>query len=134
MKGTEWQLAEIEGTHLGFEGHGILTGFLFLKYGRPGEKLGGSGQGFGGWGLGGAYAEAWISGTLKSVGVEDWGDLVGKMVWVDAEHTKVHAIRGLDTGIEFRPATVFDGIRAREEKKTAALSWYEKEATHKEDA
>ena len=98
------QLARITGTMLGFEDHGILSSYVYLEYATPGEKIGGSGQGFGGYGLRGKFASFWLDGVLKAVGVDEWEKLKGKMVWVDAEHSKVHSITGVDTGIKFDPS------------------------------
>lgn len=98
---SEPQLARITKATLGFTDHGILSSFIMLEYGYPGAKLGGSGQGFGGYALGGGYGERWIKGILNAVGVDDWSKLEGQMVWVDAEHSKVYAITGLETGKSF---------------------------------
>lgn len=70
--------AIIESTTLGFEGHGILTCFLQLNYS-------GSGQGFGGYALGGEYTTTVIKGILNTVGVESWENLKGKHVRVKRE-------------------------------------------------
>lgn len=72
---TEIKNARIESTNLGFEGHGIFSYMIFLDYG-------GSGQGFGGYALGGDYAERTITGILTAVGVDNWEDLKGKYVRV----------------------------------------------------
>ena len=104
-------LAKIINTQLGFEDHGILTSFLTLEYAYPGEKMGGAVQGFGGWAIKEEGASVWIKGVLKSVGVDEWGKLVGEMVWVEAGPSKVHAIRGLRTGTEFRPEEAFKQLR-----------------------
>ena len=104
----DWQLARIDRIMLGYEDHGILTCFLHLLYADPGEKIGSSGQGFGGYDLRGEYAALFIDGILKSVGVREWGDLVGKMVWVQSSYQQIHAIRGVDTGIDFRPKSLFE--------------------------
>lgn len=98
---SELQLAQIREVTLGVESHGILTSFVHLDYATPGSKLGGAGQGFGGYALNGEYAARWIRGVLDAVGVEEWSKLPGHMVWVDAEPTKVHAITGLVTGKTF---------------------------------
>jgi hypothetical protein len=99
----EWKLARIEKTLLGYEDHGLLTFLLSLAYGDPESKLGGSGQGFGHYSLGGAYTDWAIRGILKSVGVGMWEQIEGNYVWALAEHTKVHAIRGVHTAVEFNP-------------------------------
>lgn len=99
----ERSLARIKQVTLGIEDHGILTSYLHLEYAEPGQKIGGTGQGFGGYGLGGEYTALWIEGVLKAVGVDEWSKLVGKLVWADHEQVKVHRIVGVDTGIEFDP-------------------------------
>jgi hypothetical protein len=82
--------AKISGTMLGNEDHGIFTAMLYLDFG-------GSGQGFGGYGL-----DAWqqeesyrrditgagtefIKQILYIVGVDKWEDLKGKYVRVKRE-------------------------------------------------
>ena len=90
MKGN----AIIERTMLGYEDHGIMTCFLYLKQE-------GSGQGFGGYGLDAKplkdkqghygdrrpskFAGFWIKRILETVGVEKWEDLSGKHIRVDGE-------------------------------------------------
>lgn len=113
----ERKLARIRSATLGFEDHGILTSFLNLEYAEPGRRIGSTGQGFGGYGLGGEYASRWIEGVLTAVGVTDWADLPGKMVWADAEHVKVHRIVGLDTGKEFDPTLWSEEYRQKEKQK-----------------
>ena len=71
----ERELGIIKSASLGFEDHGLLTFWLDLDFG-------GSGQGFGGYCLGGGFTDACIRGILEAVGVKDWVDLVGKQVWV----------------------------------------------------
>jgi hypothetical protein len=93
--------AVIVRTSLGFEDHGIFTFYINLDYG-------GSGQGFGGYGMcdpvfdepghkfrcrrGTAFGAEAIMRLLKVVGVEKWEDLKGKSVRADCEHTKVHRL------------------------------------------
>jgi hypothetical protein len=103
---SDWTLARIHRTMLGFEDHGILTCFLDLLYADPGGKIGSSGQGFGGYDLRGEYAAQHIEAILKAVGVREWGDLVGKMVWAEGSRGLIEAIRGVDTGVEFRPRSL----------------------------
>lgn len=88
--------AKIESTMLGYEDHGILTCFVHLDYG-------GSGQGFGGYGLdqydkatdkrkGSAYGIAFIKGILDTLEVEKWEDLKGTHCRAEATFGKVLAI------------------------------------------
>lgn len=80
--------AQITDTMLGFEGHGVLTCFIYLGYGSS------SAQGFGGWSLGKEYTDKWIRGILKTVGVESWEKLKGQHVRVelDSEFGKIQRI------------------------------------------
>ena len=96
MSEIELKNAEITGTHLGYEDHGIFTFMLNLKYG-------GSGQGAGGWALdsydkkldkriGTKLGMDLIIEILKVLEVEKWEDLPGQFIRVKADYTKVHAI------------------------------------------
>ncbi len=67
--------ATIKEVKLGFEDHGILTSYVILDYG-------GSGQGLGGFCLGGEYTDYWVRGILESLELKDWNDLVGTNVRV----------------------------------------------------
>lgn len=94
---AEWRNAVIRRATLGFEDHGLLSSFVDLNYGS-------SGQGFGGFALGGDYASRWIAGVLRVAEVDDWSKLPGRPVRALADFGKVHAIRHiLDDRIEFRP-------------------------------
>lgn len=86
--------AKITSVSLGFEDHGILTCWLNLDYG-------GSGQGFGGYGfshtpkhkpIGAADFADFIIGILRTLEVETWEKLPGKVIRADAEHSKVSRI------------------------------------------
>jgi hypothetical protein len=82
----ETKNAKIENTYLGYEGHGILTCYLALSYG-------GSGQSFGGYELKHpAYGINFIDKILKTIGVDSWEQLSGKMIRVKAERTGISAI------------------------------------------
>ena len=89
--------AKIESTTLGYEDHGIFTFMLHLDYGH-------SGQGFGGYALdepkppldrlrvdrqGTAMGMQVIIEILNTVGVQNWEDLPGQYIRVEADHTKV---------------------------------------------
>lgn len=82
--------AKINGTMLGIESHDIMSFFLYLDFG-------GSGQGFGGYGLdewvkekdrrvGTAYGLDLVMKILDVVGVEKWEDLKGKHIRVQKEN------------------------------------------------
>lgn len=94
--------AKIESTMLGFEDRGIMTWFLTLDFG-------GTGQGFGGYALGGATTDFAIKRILKVVGVEKWEDLKGKYIRVKREpRGLIKSIGNLledkwfDPGVEFK--------------------------------
>lgn len=88
MKGN----AIIDGTHLGYEDHGILTCFLYLKQ-DSGH------QGFGGYRLdspkdnNSELGTFWIKRILATVGVSKWEDLKGKYIRV--EGTDLGQIHGI---------------------------------------
>jgi len=66
--------AKIDYTHLGFEDHGIMTFWIGLSWGGGGQGMGG--YAIKGWGPGLLAIEE----ILKTVGVEKWEDLPGKLV------------------------------------------------------
>ena len=70
----EIQNAKITSTSLGDTGRGNSF-WLHLDYG-------GSGQGFGGYALGGKFTHYVITGILETVGVDTWEELKGKSVRV----------------------------------------------------
>lgn len=104
MNEPELKLAKVTSATLGIEDHGFLTSFLFLDYADVGRKIGGSGQGFGGRALGGAYTDRWVRGVLDALGVDDWSKIGGQYVWVSSQWDKVHYIIGVETGIKFDPS------------------------------
>lgn len=79
--------AKIISTMLGYEDHGIMTCFLYLRQGA-------SGQGFGGYGLDGPYDKVlkerlpnklcgfWIKRILETVGITKWENLPGNHIRV----------------------------------------------------
>ena len=77
--------AKIVSTMLGFEDHGIMTCYLYLDYD-------GSGQGFGGYALGGEFGIEFIKKILKTLEVDKWEDLAGTHCRAEAGHDKVHRI------------------------------------------
>lgn len=110
MSEREIKNAIITGTNLGYESHGILTCMISLNYG-------GSGQGFGGYALdkwngkernGTAYGTEFIRRIIKTVGVENWEDLKGKHVRVDASWGKVHGIGNIIEDKWFYPEKDMD--------------------------
>lgn len=76
--------AIIESTKLGDDDRGPSF-WLYLDYG-------GSGQGFGGYALGGKFTHYVLMGVLSIAGVDKWEDLKGKPVRVRATNVKVHEI------------------------------------------
>lgn len=91
--------AKIESTMLGFEDHGIFTYMIYVGDGS-------SGQGFGGYSLGGNYTDAVIKGLLKTVGVDKWEDLKGSFVRVKSEEGRLVEIGHLMEEKWFDPKTV----------------------------
>ena len=97
MKATDTiKNAQITGTMLGVEDHGILTFMLYLDYG-------GSGQGFGGYALdcydkerkvrvGEASGIDLIRGILDTLEVRSWEELKGTHCRVVADHMRVYRI------------------------------------------
>lgn len=77
--------AIIKSTHLGREDHAIMTFMIHLDYG-------GSGQGFGGYVLGGPFGIKAIERVLEITGVDRWEKLPGCPVRVVASHNKVERI------------------------------------------
>jgi hypothetical protein len=72
--------AKIEKTKLGFEdGSEWFTCWLYLDYGDSTH------QGFGGYGLGPQWGIQFIQEVMKTVGVEEWDDLVGKYIRVEID-------------------------------------------------
>ena len=96
------EIAKIERTHLGFEDHGILTGFLHVSYG-------GATQGVGGYGIA-TVAGQYLERTLKACGVQAWEDLRGRTIYVlTNSNRRVVGIENLPTepGERFLFAEVF---------------------------
>lgn len=91
--------ARIESTSLGYEGHGILSSFLYLAY-----DGGTSSQGFGGHNLSGVYAEKWIKGVLKVLEADGWEDIKGKYIRVKIEDGRAIAIGNIVKDIWFAPS------------------------------
>ena len=98
---------------IGFDRGFILSAWLHLDYG-------GAGQGFGGYVLGGdPYGESrvaqhaeqpniageWIASILAVAGVEQWSELVGKVVRVECESGRVTGIGHPVKDKWFRPST-----------------------------
>lgn len=82
----ETKNAKIKSTYLGLEDHGLFTCFLNLDYG-------GSFQGFGGHSLTHPkYGVEYLGRVLKTVGVDRWEELPGKVIRVKADHGAVYAI------------------------------------------
>jgi len=85
------ELAKIERTFLGFEDHGILTGFLHVTYGS-------AAQGIGGYTIT-PVAGPYIERTLKACGVDSWEKLRGRTIYVltDPSTRRVEGIENLPT-------------------------------------
>lgn len=119
--------ARIESTFLGVEDHGIFTFNLMLDYG-------GSGQGFGSYGLdaweelagrrvGTAYGLEMIKAVLQVVGVEKWEDLEGQLVRARQTHSSVSAIGRAPQ----RVAGPEDPVRADGEGRRPTVSYTKEE-------
>lgn len=80
---TEIVNAKITSTKLGFDDH--YSFWLYLDYG-------GSGQGFGGYALGGKFTDYILRGILETLGVDTWEKLPGTSVRVDRDHGKIYRI------------------------------------------
>jgi hypothetical protein len=96
------EIAKIERTHLGFEDHGVMTGFLHVNYG-------GAGQGVGGYSISTA-AGPYIERTLKACGVNTWEELCGRTIYVlTNSDRRVMGIENLPTepGEQFLFSDVF---------------------------
>lgn len=88
------ELGKITNTFLGYEDHGIFTFTIYLEFG-------GSGQAFGNYGLSekneagrviSPIAGEVITGILGAVGVSNWEDLIGKVVFVERENGIIRSI------------------------------------------
>lgn len=81
--------ARIESVMLGYEDHGILTAYVFVKFANGGCGFGG--YAFDEWNkakqrrVGCAFGSEWIINVLETVGVKKWEDLPGKPVRVEHE-------------------------------------------------
>ncbi|WP_162458263.1 hypothetical protein [Pseudactinotalea terrae] len=82
---------KIVSTFLGFEDHGIFTAQLTVDYG-------GSGQGVGGYNLGGdtGFGAAFIKAVLRAAGVDAWEKLPGRVVRVLLEDEGWGRVVGLE--------------------------------------
>lgn len=101
--------AVIKSTMLGYEDHGIFSCMLYLDYG-------GSGQGFGGYGLdtydnktkkrkGTAYGLAFIAKILDTLEIEKWEDLPNTHCRADATFGKINGIGHILKDQWFYPET-----------------------------
>ena len=81
---TEIRNAKIESTMLGYEDHGILTGFLMMDYS-------GAGQGFGGWAIGECCGQ-YIKGILDCLNIARWEDIAGTYCRVDIQDGLIRGI------------------------------------------
>lgn len=102
----ELQNAKITHTFLGIEDHGFLTAFLHLEFD-------GSGQGFGGYSLGGEGAAIFIRRTLEVVGCEKWEDLAGMHCRALQTHEKVIKIGHIVKDVWFDPVEEFAKLREK---------------------
>lgn len=99
--------ARIDGTHLGFEDHGIFTAWLHLEHDN-------GHQGFGGYVLSGQYLDRFINRVLKIAEVGKWEDLEGKYIRVKRERSKIHEIGNLLKDVWFNPSEEFKEMESNE--------------------
>jgi hypothetical protein len=94
--------AKIISTDLGFhDGYGsVRNAWIHLQYGS-------SGQGFGGFVLGGAYTDAWVYGVLDALKCDGWEKLPGQFVRVRRENGLAVAIGHPLEDRWFEPKVVF---------------------------
>jgi hypothetical protein len=100
VSGREIRNARIESTHLGYEGHGILTCSIVLDYG-------GAMQSFGGYAfdeynearkrriVASAFGLAFVAELLRVVGADAYEKLVGMPCRADASLGRVHRLGNL---------------------------------------
>jgi hypothetical protein len=100
--------AIIRSTNLGYEGHGIMTANLHLDYG-------GGGQAFGGYDMGGNFGMEFIKNVIDTVGVQNWEELPGKHIRVEAEHTLVSKIGNIIEDKWFDPKELANKIEVEVE-------------------
>jgi hypothetical protein len=119
MKDPEIKNAIITCAELSNDDHGVLTGWLHLDYG-------GSGQGFGGYGLYlpksflhhkiESLAGHWIFRVLEIAGVSNWSDLPGKTIRVKATFGGVIEIGHIVKDDWFNPEKDFASHVKKEEE------------------
>lgn len=86
--------------------HGVLSSWIHVDYA-------GSGQGFGGYHLGGPCLALWVEGILDALRLESWDDLVGTVIRVRKSST-LGTIEAIGHALEdrwFVPEEVFKEIR-----------------------
>lgn len=88
----------------------VLSSWIQVTYG-------GSGQGFGGYFLGGPYMAVWIEEILKVLEVEKWENLKGKSCRIDIRDGLAYGIGNLLTDKWFYPKEVFNKMQMEEPSK-----------------
>jgi hypothetical protein len=91
-------IAKITSTMLGFEDHGILTGFLTVDYG-------GASQSIGGYDLRAVSTCVYLQRTLQACGVDSWERLKGRTIYVLTEDND-HRVLGI-APLPTEPGTAF---------------------------
>ena len=92
--------AKIARVELGDGDHGLPTAWLRLD-------MDGSGQGFGGYHLGGAAMSIFVSGVLSALDVSDWSKLVGTYCRIDHDWNKVYRVGHIVKDTWFDPEEAF---------------------------
>lgn len=108
---TEIKNAIISNATLTTDDHGLLSSWIHVDYG-------GSGQGFGGYGLylpksfkhheRKSFAGHWIWRVMEIADVTEWSELKGKTIRVKCEHSKIHSIGHIVNDDWFAPAIDFN--------------------------
>lgn len=116
---TKIENAIIESTMLGYEDHGILTAYIFVKSASWS-------CGFGGYGMdiyntekkrrvGHAFGIDFIAGILETVGAGSWEKLKGKHIRVEAEGWggKIRRIGNIIEDKWFDPKALAEGLEEK---------------------
>jgi hypothetical protein len=108
--------AKIKSTKLGYD-RGFLNCWLYLEYDCGGQGFGGNVfdepvkiDGKFAYREGTKFGMMYIDEVMKTVGVESWEDLPGKIIRVKSEHSKIHAIGNCIEDTWFSPEELIKSI------------------------
>jgi hypothetical protein len=76
-------------------------------------EMNGSGQGFGGYHLGGEAMSIFVLGILKTLEVDDWSKLVGTYCRVDHDWGHIYRIGHIIKDKWFDPKEAFEELREK---------------------